>query len=127
MDAALERFLPVVEKEMKSSLDYSIVLLKVLELWIKQNYNSVEEMKAKTAHLDGCARYVGEVIRKQLGGKWDIDLERPDNVFYGLPIMVGDVYGSDCPLSLVTASMSRSNDDFIFTIVGKMKNRMQKN
>ena len=63
MDFALDRFLPVVEKDMSSNMDYSIDSLKVLESWIKKHYQSPKDIKTETAHLDGCARYVGEVTR----------------------------------------------------------------
>lgn len=122
MDAALERFLPTVEKKMNAKLDYSIDSLKILENWIKSNYQTIDEIKKETAHLDGCARYVGEVIRKQLNGKWTIDLEDDKNVFYRLPVVEGRGY-HDCPLRLITTSIVRAKDDFIFGNVKKKEAR----
>lgn len=61
------------------------------------------------------ARYVGQVFRKKLGGKWTIDYSDKKNAFYGLPQLVG-MNGQRtqiCPLTLVTASTDRRTGSFI--------------
>jgi hypothetical protein len=39
----------------------------------------------EASHLDGAARYVGEVFRKALGGHWRLRLNDPKYVFHDLP------------------------------------------
>lgn len=55
------------------------------------------------------ARYVGQVFRANLGGKWKIDFSDPKNAFYDLPQLVGmsSQRAQICPLTLVTSSLDR--------------------
>lgn len=117
LDAVLERFIPEVENGKSAKLNFSMESLRTLELWIKQHYQSAADIKVNTMHLDGSARYTGEVIRIQLGGKRDIELVDQDDAFFKIPVVAGESYGSECPLSLVTASLPRSNATYIFDVV----------
>jgi len=66
-------FLATLPEELKQSLDYSSESLVALEHWLKEEYSSSTDLYnlSNSLHLDGAARYVGEVFLKQLGGSWD--------------------------------------------------------
>lgn len=117
MDDALERFSSALPDDVRSGLDYSPESLNVLEAWLLERYEGVEQTRprseAKT--IDGAARYVGEVFRKHLGGGWKIDYSNKKNVFFGLPQLV-EMAGQEvqsCPLTLVTASTHRRVGNYI--------------
>lgn len=70
--------------------------------------------------LDYLTVYVGETIRENLGGKWVIDLENKENVFYSMPVVINlDRKRAIhlCPLTLSTASIDRQKGNFISTVV----------
>jgi len=61
--------------------------LGVLEAWLLERYPTMDTIleDEKASHLDGAARYVGEVFRKAIGGHWRLRLNDPKYVFHGLP------------------------------------------
>ena len=62
-----------------------------LESVVLAKYSSIDEIKKpdEAKVVDGMARYVGQVFRKKLGGKWTIDYSDKKNAFFGLPQLVG--------------------------------------
>ncbi|MDH2436135.1 hypothetical protein QCD60_26750 [Pokkaliibacter sp. MBI-7] len=77
-------------------LDYSLDSLEHL-------IDSTEEKNVN--FMNRCARYLGEVFRKELGGYWDIDLENPVNLYYKLPVIAKFIATAPdctfCPLMVV--------------------------
>jgi hypothetical protein len=35
------------------------------------------------------ARYYGEVVRHKYGGKWILSIDDPNDLYYGLPVIIG--------------------------------------
>jgi hypothetical protein len=120
MDDALDRFLAATPESIRGQLDQSPQSLRLLEEWLLSRYASTDVMlPASEAQLvDGAARYVGEVFRKSLGGKWTIEAKDRRNAFYGLPQLTGlpGQQAQLCPLTLVTASADRRTGIFLQTI-----------
>jgi hypothetical protein len=117
MDDAIERFLGTLSSDIRGYLDFSPESLSVLETWLLKKYSSSEETRSMTEArtIDGAARYIGEVFRKKLGGKWKIDFSDEKNAFFGLPQLSG-MAGQKiqmCPTTLVTASVHRRTGRFI--------------
>jgi len=120
MDEAIERFRHSVSEDVATALDFTPESLKTLESIVLAKYSCVDEIKrpSEAEPVDGMARYVGEVFRKKLGGKWMIDHSDQKNAFYGLPQLV-EMNGQRtqiCPLTLVTASTDRRTGSFIRTV-----------
>ena len=126
MDDVIDEFMAGLPEEVRTRLDYSAESLDVLEAWLLHNYESPEALQAAdTAMLDGPARYIGETMRRNLGGSWTINLEHPDIVFFGLPILT-DVRGAVAPMSpysLTTASLDRRTGSYLRTILENIKRR----
>jgi hypothetical protein len=117
MDDALERFVDGLPREVSQRLDYTPSSLDALEGWILDRYESTDQMLAasQAATVDGLARYIGETFRKAIGGRWEIRLDDPKYVFYGLPEIMGysDKPTSLCPISLATASADRRSGRYL--------------
>lgn len=117
MDDAIERFMDGLPAEVRERLDFSPDSLDVLEAWILQRYASTQEMLASSESrvVDGLARYIGETFRKAIGGHWEIRLDDPKYVFYGMPQLT-DFWDKPTPvgpLSLATASADRRTGRFL--------------
>lgn len=127
MDDALDRFLQSLPTDVSSRLDYSVDSLNALESWILASYTDSEDMLAdgQSANLNGAARYIGETMRRILGGHWDIDLKNKNNVYFGLPVITG--FSSpptpQCPMTLATATASRRDGKFLATVFANLVRR----
>ena len=120
IDFKMDFFTGEFVKEQNLKLDYSIESLDELEGWILANYKEVNDLIADRKMLDYLTVYVGETIRKNLGGKWVIDLENKENVFYSMPVVINPDRKRAihlCPLTLSTASIDRQKGNFISTVV----------
>ena len=120
IDFKMDYFTGEFAKEQNLKLDYSIESLDELEGWILANYKEVNDLIADRKMLDYLTVYVGETIRKNLGGKWVIDLENKENVFYSMPVVINPDRKRAillCPLTLSTASIDRQKGNFISTVV----------
>lgn len=123
MDYFLEELIAQFPIDKQAHLNYSIESLDFIESWILPKYASSEEMlhPKESKQVNRIACYVGETYRKQLGGKWDIELNDTEFVFFGLPILKGE-YDSECPLSLTTATANRRTGSYLRTVlVNSMK------
>lgn len=62
--------------------DYSIASLNSLEkLILEKNINENHDL------FDDIASYIGEVVCKTYGGKWECCLDKKNSLFYGLPVI----------------------------------------
>lgn len=117
MDDALTRFLDSLPGEVKGRLDHSPQSLSALEEWLLSRYPGTDAMlpTSESQVVDGAARYVGEVFRRSLGGKWTIECKDQRNAFYGLPQLTGlpGQQAQLCPLTLVTTSADRRTGKFL--------------
>jgi len=129
MDDALERFKDQLPDDVRSRLDYSADSLDVVESWILSHYQDNLELldRKESTSLDGLSRYVGEVFRKNLRAKWDIELKNQKDAYFGLPKLVGysDSLNAECPLSLVTASANRRKGTFLSSVLRNMMKRFR--
>lgn len=121
MDDAIERFISLFPQSEQVKLDFTRESLAIVEEWILARYSDMSEVlrKSEAATVDGAARYVGEVFRKILGGKWFIDFSDPKNVYCGLP-QIGGMRGQRvqfCPLTFVTTSVDRRTGNFMLKIL----------
>jgi hypothetical protein len=86
-------------------LDYSPASLDALEeLWLSsKKAGDAERLSTR------CARYVGEVYRRNLGGIWRLELDDPRKAAFGLPVISGfSTRGySSCPTLLFQSFRAR--------------------
>jgi hypothetical protein len=125
MGDALDRFLESLPREIRSRLDYSIESLDALESWILSTYPDSKDMlpMEESTRVGGAARYIGQTIRKNIGGHWDINLDRPHIAFYGIPIVTGfsPTPTPMCPLAMATSTANRRTGTYLRTILENMK------
>jgi hypothetical protein len=125
MDDRLEEFVGVLPTDISSKMDYSAESLSVLEGWLMTQYESVNDIlkESEKPMLDMVTRYVGETLRKNLGGVWNIDLKNKKNVFYRMPVIEKQGSWTECPVTLVTASTDRRNGSFIAGVLNSIARR----
>lgn len=127
MEDRLDELIEKLPKELQ--LNYSPDSLLRLESWILENYATVGDIlkDSEKTMLDSLARYVGEVYRRKLKGKWKLYLDEPDNVFYELPVIVVETESVPpiCPLTEVTASVDRRRGEYIYNLFRKKMKRME--
>lgn len=121
MDDAIERFLNSVPPDVASQLDFSPASLDLLEAWILKRYPSTQAMlpSSEGRLVDGLARYIGEVFRKAIGGRWELRLDDPQYVFHGKPQLAGfwEKATPLCPLLLATATADRRTGHFLEAVL----------
>jgi len=121
MDEALEEFMASVPPEVANKLDHSIKSLDVLEDLLLKRYDSFETAQASgdSKFFDGCARYVGETIRKHVGGKWRIVLDDKKNAHYAVPRLQDfDIPMMPmAPLHLCKAATDRRKGNYISGVI----------
>ena len=68
--------------------------------------------------LNDVSIYVGETLRKNLGGTWSISFDNESDAYHGVPVIKD--YGvheeTIAPLFLVTASVDRRERDFFCSL-----------
>jgi hypothetical protein len=121
MAEAIDESFKSMPSHVRDKIDYTPDSLDVMEKHIIDIFDSPKSAleESQAYFLDGIARYVGQVFRKSLGGKWDIELEDIDNAFYNIPQLV-DMKNQDTqisPLALVTASLDRRRGNYIRTVL----------
>ncbi|MFY0530917.1 hypothetical protein [Nannocystis pusilla] len=68
--------------------------------------------------LDAAARHVGLVMLLNLDGTaWAIELDDEDNAYYRLPIIRLADGAEECPLTMITAALSRRKRGYLRGIV----------
>jgi len=131
MDDAHEAFLVRLPAEVRERLDGSPDSLGVLEAWLLERYPTMDTIleDEEASHLDGAARYVGEVFRKALGGHWRLRLNDPKYVFHGLPELwfLEEKDTPDAPHTLVTASLARRTGKYLSLVFNGSKECIKRN
>lgn len=121
MDDALEEFKASLPAEVARKLDYSIESLDVLERLLLDRYDSFEaaQRSGNSKFFDGCARYVGETVRKHVGGKWNIVLDDKKNAHYGVPRLEGFRVSMSpmAPLHMCKAATDRRKGNYISGVI----------
>ena len=116
----MEYFTGEFARENNLTLDYSIKSLEELEGWLLSNFKHHNDLIAQKKLLDYITIYIGETVRKYIGGKWYIDLKNKKNAYYSMPVLtdtsyVGEVYVA--PMTYATACISRKKGNYISTIL----------
>jgi hypothetical protein len=116
MDDALAEFFARLPPALKGALDYTPPSLDRLESFLLDRYPSVDAIKVDPEpYLDGAARYVGEVFRRNIGGRWRMRNDDPKYIYAGLPELtfLAERDTPVCPITLVSASLDRRTGKFI--------------
>jgi hypothetical protein len=127
MDDALAEFLARVPPGLKAALDFGPASLDRLEAFLLERYPSVQAIKADPEpYLDGAARYVGEVFRRHIGGRWRMRMDDPKYVYAGLPELTFSASKDTpvCPITLVSASLDRRTGVFISGVFDRSAKRI---
>ena len=98
MDAVLDAFLSDAVGA-GFALDYSVESLDVLEKYAVSQHDvgPSRQLQNRTA------RYVGEVFRTIVGGKWELCLKSPNYLYFKLPVLAGysDKPIEFCPIEVI--------------------------
>ena len=117
MSDYLEEFRKTAPPAIAPKLDFSLASLDAVESYILSLYANMDAVTAPSAArmVNLLSIYVGETIRKNGGGRWDIELADESFAFYKRPILrdIGPRKETDCPMNLVTASVDRRRGTFI--------------
>jgi hypothetical protein len=89
------------------NLDYSIASLDDLEMSLENRNDPNEEEYLKSR----AAQYPGEVFRKNVGGRWELCIENPRDLYYKLPLIsnYSKMNTSFCPIVLANFFHSRKS------------------
>lgn len=129
MDSALDEFMDEVHGDVATHLDYCVESLDVLEAALLSLCDSYETAFTRSVwpQLDRAAQYVGEVVRRNLGGAWRLS----DGTATLQPIgSVPEVYhpaGRHWPLSphtLVLTALDRRVGNSMSARVAHVQSRM---
>jgi hypothetical protein len=99
MDDVLEQFLAAASSA-GFDLDYSLSSLESLEEYI---LGELTESGNSELVKNRAARYLGELFRKNVGGRWQLCLKNPKYLYYKLPVIVGhaDRPIEFCPIQVI--------------------------
>ena len=126
MDASIAAFVRDLPPEVAARLDGSPESLEALEAWLLERYPSPEAMRPEPERydVDGAARYFGEVLRRELGGSWDLEDGNDRALFAGVPVLRGvGVPGGPpvAPLYAVSAAADRRTGRFLSDMLGSLR------
>jgi hypothetical protein len=124
MDEEIAEFMNSLPDNISMKMDYSADSLIQLESWLLSKYKTVKEIlnASEKQNLDRFSRYVGETMRKNLGGIWNIELKNKKNVYYKIPVIEKKGYWVECPVTLVTASIDRRTGEYIAGVLRAIAN-----
>ena len=130
MDDALDEFLSRLPTEVRDRLDGSPQSLGALEAWLLERYPAMDAIMSdnEMSNLDGAGRYVGEVFRKALGGRWRIRLDDPQYIYHGLPEL-SFLEKKDtpvAPITVVTTSLDRRTGKFLSLVFNGSKDLIER-
>jgi hypothetical protein len=99
MDDVLESFLSEA-RSLGVTFDYSLTSLDLLETYILAQLNGRDDERLKNR----AARYIGEVFRKTVGGKWELCQKDRKYLYFNLPVLSGysDSPIEFCPIDVIS-------------------------
>ena len=105
--------------------DYSLESLEVVE-----NFILAKKIDINDDQYNDCATYFGEVVRTNIGGKWECSLDKEMNsLYYGFPVIFGhskfDIQLS--PFHVVKIFMLRQRKNHFLKIIENHTNPKTKN
>lgn len=96
MDDVLDGFLTEA-RSCGFKLDFSLDSLGILEQFL------LSKARLDARSRNRASRYLGEVFRQSVGGKWELCLEDPRYLYFGLPVISG--YSAHqiefCPIEMI--------------------------
>jgi len=98
MDDVLEAFLAEASAE-GIDFDYSLDSLDALEKYVVSQPDEGKSSRFQSR----AARYLGEVFRKSVGGRWELCLKDPNYVYFKVPVLTGysDKPIEFCPIEVL--------------------------
>ena len=130
-DDALDAFLAQLPMEIRERLDGSPESLDALEAWLLERYSTMLSIleDGEEPHLDGAARYIGEVFCSALGGHWHLCLDDPKYVYHGIPELwfLEEKDTPVAPLALVTTSLDRRTGKHLTLVFNGSKELIERN
>jgi hypothetical protein len=126
MDDALAEFFARLPPAVRDALDYSPTSLDRLEQFLLERYPDIPAIRADPEpYLDGAARYVGEVFRRDIGGAWRLR-DDPGYVYAGLPEITFLIEKDTpvCPITLVTTALDRRTGTLLSSVCGSSARRI---
>jgi hypothetical protein len=114
MSDYLEQIIEIA-KEKNINLDYSMESLPFLEEYLIKNKITINDID-----YDSASAYLGQVLRKNYGGKWICNLDKENNsLYYGYPVITGhtkyDVLFS--PFHVIKAFLLRHKNNLLTTAI----------
>ena len=124
MPDALASWMERVPEDLSKQLDYSITSLEVLEEWLLQEFPDARSAVGGENFLigDGAARYIGETLIRNFGGRWDMDVHDPNSLVFGTPCIRGFGKGGIpvVPLRLVVNALDRREGGHFKFVAGNL-------
>lgn len=121
MEGAIESFLEDLPGDIRSKLDFTADSLFVVGSMLSNRYEYIAEIAdaSEAEFFDGVTRYVGQTIRRELGGRWAIETGDPMNAFYKLPQLIGckNQTVQVCPQKLATATLGRKDPELMYKLL----------
>ena len=111
-------------------LDYTPASLLVLEQWLLNQYPNLEYVYEIGEYfiMYAAGGYIGESIRRHVGGEWTIELKDKTYAYLGIEGIVG--FNSDrwlppqYPRTWATASLDRRTGNYILTLFEVLINKI---
>jgi hypothetical protein len=116
MDEYLNELISTFPETEQPLFDYSSSSLDFLEKWLLNTFPSPKALRDESQRdrLNCISCYVGEVFRKAVGGGWSINLDEPDYIYYGLPIVATKGgHAPICPMSLAITAVARREGNYL--------------
>jgi hypothetical protein len=115
LDDYIDDFLAILPPEKRDKLDYLPKSLDVVEMWLLDQYPSNQAREERFKQQEhrhvfmGAMCYVGETIRRNLGGIWNIHLDEQGHPYEELPVIENfDQQGSTlCPAILMSQAIEK--------------------
>lgn len=109
-----QAFIEFMKMFHKIDLDYSSDSVNLLENWFLNRYTDLDSALRydQISILSGASLYVGSYLHDKIGGKFTIEVNDKDNVYWGIP-MVKNLKKYEVPLVLITTSIDRRLGNFI--------------
>ncbi len=85
----LYRFLAMLPDDTRAKLDFSPGSLDVVEAWLIHRYPSPHPLMlpGSLSAWQGAAAYIGETMRRILGGQWSVDLKNEQDLYFDRPVL----------------------------------------
>jgi len=98
---------------------YDLNGLQEISKWTLENISNINDLESNPELWNELSCYIGKVCEKILNGRWSIELDDEDYIYFREPEITFDSLDPICPMYLITTLLSRQNSSFITTIIEK--------